>query len=151
MIKGLNHIGISVANLDRSIEFYKNLLGMEVTVNRVFEGPQYERLLALAGTRGTVALLKGPNAQVELFEFTRPSPKPGDPQRPVCDQGITHFCIEVSDIESEYERLRAAGVAFHCEPIEFSGMAKALYGRDPDGNVFELLELMSGAKPDDNL
>jgi catechol 2,3-dioxygenase-like lactoylglutathione lyase family enzyme len=150
MIKGLNHIGISVTNLDRSIEFYKNLLGMEISVRRIFEGPEYERLLALAGARGTVALLTGPNARVELFEFTQPDPKPGDPRRPVCDRGITHFCIEVSDIETEYERLRGSGVAFHCEPIGFSGVAKALYGRDPDGNVFEFLELMGGPKPDDN-
>ena len=148
MIKGINHIGISVSNLDRSIEFYRELLGLEVAVRRVFEGAQYERLLALRGTRGTVALLKSHNAQIELFEFTNPSPKPGDPNRPVCDHGITHICVEVTDIEGEYERLKAAGVTFHCNPLDFSGVAKAIYGRDPDGNVFELLEISKTARTD---
>lgn len=55
--------------------------------------------------------------------------------------GITHFCVEVSDIESEYERLKAAGASFHCPPLDFSGEAMATYGRDPDGNVFELLQM----------
>ena len=148
MIKGINHIGISVSNLDRSIKFYKDLLGMEVAVRRVFEGEQYERLLALPGTRGTVALLKSRNAQIELFEFTHPAPKPGDPDRPVCDHGITHICVEVADIEGEYYRLKDAGVAFHCDPLGFFGVAKAIYGRDPDGNVFELLEFSDAAPTD---
>ena len=83
--------------------------------------------------------------QFELFECQQPSPKHGDPKRPVSDHGITHFCIEVSDIDSEYQRLSAAGVPFHCPPLNF-GTAKATYGRDPDGNVFELLEMISGSK-----
>jgi catechol 2,3-dioxygenase-like lactoylglutathione lyase family enzyme len=141
MIKGLDHVGISVANLERSMEFYRDFLDMEVVVQEeTFEGELYDKILGLKGARGKVALLKKGNMQFELFEFSRPAPKPGDPQRPVCDHGITHFCIEVADIDSEYLRLKAAGVSFHCPPLDF-GTAKATYGRDPDGNVFELLEM----------
>lgn len=140
MLKGMNHVGVSVSNLDRSIAFYRDLLGMEVVVEGVFAGERYERILALKGASGKVALLKAANMQIELFEFSCPSPRRGDPQRPVCDHGITHFCIEVADIEAEYERLKSAGVTFHCQPLDFFGAAKATYGRDPDGNAFELLE-----------
>lgn len=138
MIKGMNHVGLSVANLDRSIGFYRDLLGMEVVVaSMVFEGPRYETILRLNGARGKVALLRAADMQIELFEFLHPLPRLADPHRPVCDHGITHFCIEVSDIDVVYERLQAAGVCFHSAPLDF-GTAKATYCRDLDGNVVEL-------------
>lgn len=142
MIKGMNHVGISVANLDRSLAFYRDVLGMEVVIAAPFAGENYEKVLALAVTRGRAALLqlKGTDMRVELFEFDSPTPKQADPVRPVCDHGITHFALAVEDIHSEYRRLQAAGVSFHCPPVMFSATAWATYARDPDGNVFELLE-----------
>ena len=74
-------------------------------------------------------------------------PRPKDPNYPVSDHGLSHFCIEVADIDGMYERLRTAGVAFHCPPLNFFGRAKATYGRDPDGNVFELHESSGTANP----
>src|ERR1700730_3929319 len=117
MIKGLNHVGISVVDLDRSLQFYRDLLGMAVVVQESFAGELYESILALRGVTGKVALLRLGNMQFELFEFAHPPPRPGDPNHPVCDHGITHFCIEVADIDGEYERLKGAGVSFHCAPL----------------------------------
>jgi glyoxylase I family protein len=147
MIKGMNHVGMSVANLDRSIAFYRDCLGMELVVKpTTFEGELYERILALEGVKGKVALLKTGNMQLELFEFAHPTPKPKDPNYPVCDHGISHFCIDVADVENVYARLKAAGVYFHCAPLNFFGEARATYARDPDGNVFELLEMSQAVK-----
>lgn len=139
MITGMNHVGVSVSNLERSIGFYRDLLGMEVVGRTTFEGERYELILGLRGARGKVALVRLGNLRLELFEFESPRPKPAEPNRPVCDHGITHFCLQVTDIQSEYVRLKAAGVPFHCPPQV--GTAIATYGRDPDGNVFELLEI----------
>jgi catechol 2,3-dioxygenase-like lactoylglutathione lyase family enzyme len=114
---------------------------MDVVVQGQFDGAQYAEILNLQEPRGRVALLKGAGLQLELFEFAHPVPKPGDAMRPVCDHGITHFCIEVMDIDREYKRFVEAGVVFHCKPLTFKRTGnKATYGRDPDGNVFELLE-----------
>lgn len=143
MIKGMDHVGISVSDLDRGLAFYRDLLGMEVVVQGAFDGEQYETLLNLRGVRGRVVLLRRGNFQIELFEFGHPDPKPSDSMRPVCDHGITHFCLEVTNIHEEYERLKAAGVHFHCPPLKFFGKAFATYARDPDGNVFELFEMIS--------
>jgi catechol 2,3-dioxygenase-like lactoylglutathione lyase family enzyme len=143
MIKGLNHVGISVEDLERSVVFYRDLLGMQVVVRTTFEGEHYERILQLKGAKGSVALLRRENFQVELFEFAEPTPRRAAPTYPVCDHRITHFCLEVSDLDGEYARLKAAGVSFHCPPLQFFGGAKATYGRDPDGNVFELLEMLA--------
>jgi glyoxylase I family protein len=143
MFVAMNHVGISVTNLERALAFYQEMFRMEVLGQSAFDGEPYEQVLALSGATGKAALLRSAdgNFQLELFEFDYPQPSCSDPNRPVCDHGITHFCIEVADIEREYERLRLAGTRFHCPPVIFPRTGnKATYGRDPDGNVFELWE-----------
>lgn len=135
-----NHIGISVSSLQRSISFYVRGLGMEVVRQGRFEGERFETILGLRGARGNAAMLRSDSVRLELFEFEHPTPQPARTDRPVCDHGITHFCIEVDDIETAYKRLLDAGATFHCPPLLFSGVTLATYGRDPDGNVFELLQ-----------
>jgi catechol 2,3-dioxygenase-like lactoylglutathione lyase family enzyme len=135
------HVGVSVADLTRSIAFYRDVLGMEVVVEGPFSDEKYGTIMGLEGATGRAALLQAGSARVELFEFSKPSPKPVNRDRPVCDLGITHFCLEVANVAALHERLKDAGVPFHCPPLEFSGTAVATYGRDPDGNVFELLQM----------
>jgi catechol 2,3-dioxygenase-like lactoylglutathione lyase family enzyme len=143
MIQGLwfDHVGLSVTNLDRAIEFYRDVMGFEFVTGREFSDARYEAIMNLKGAQGRVATLKAQNMQVELFEFFNPTPKGMDSSRPVCDHGITHFCMQVGNLDQTYETLKSAGVRFHCPPFEFVPGIKATYGRDPDGNVFELLEL----------
>jgi catechol 2,3-dioxygenase-like lactoylglutathione lyase family enzyme len=149
MIKGTNHVGISVADLDRSIKFYSDAFGMEVVAQIAFdektEEGRYERILGLKGAAGRVAVLKVGDTQLELFEFSNPVPRRADPSHPVCDHGISHFCLEVSDIEVICDRLKAAGASFHCPPLLFFGRTRATYVRDPEGNVFELIERVNSA------
>lgn len=140
MIKTINHVGISVADLDRSIRFYRDVFGMELVRQREFSGSLYESIMGLGRPQGRLAILQAGTARLELFEFSHPSPKSADSDRPVSDHGISHFCVEVGNVDQEYVRLKEAGVPFTCAPMDFSGIVKATYGRDPDGNVFELLE-----------
>jgi len=140
-IRGIPHVGISVTSLEQSIAFYRDVLGMELVAEpEEFAGEQYAAIMNLENVSGRAALLRCSNVEIELFEFLSPSPGPATLDRRVSDQGLTHLCLEVDDIEGEYGRLRNARVRFHCPPIDF-GTAKATYARDPDGNVFELLEL----------
>ena len=60
---------------------------------------------------------------------------------PGIDYGFVGDMDEKSIHPENIKRLMEAGVSFHCPPIDFSGIAKATYGRDPDGNVFELREI----------
>ena len=136
----LEHVGLSVVDLDRSIAFYREGLGLELLKESHFAGEQYSRLLRLPDVRGRVAVLRNAGVQLELFQFLHPEPARADGERPVSKHGITHFGISVDDIDGVYRRLEAAGALFHCPPLTFSGIAMATYGRDPDGNVFELLK-----------
>ena len=107
---------------------------------------QMNQITKLEASSGTLVILKAGNAFIELFEFATPEPMPSDPNRPVCDHGITHICLDVVDVDEEYERLKAAGMKFHCPPQDLAD-GRTTYGRDPDGNVIELLELKAQQSP----
>ncbi len=148
MIRGIHHTAISTVDLERSLGFYRDLLGFEEVMD--FTWPEgtadINRTHALDQTAARVVMLKAGNSMIELFQYTTPSPRRHDPARRVCDHGITHFCIDVDDIEAEYARLSGAGMAFHCAPVDY-GTVKCTYGRDPDGNVIELQEVKSRDEP----
>lgn len=145
MIRGFHHVGVSVVDIDRSIGFYRDLLGMEQACEVFpFEGPLYEQIMALPAPKGRMCVMAKNGLQLELFEFSHPKPGAKDANYPVADHGLTHFGVEVDDIDAAFARLTAAGVRFHAPVLQFPGGMKAAYGRDPDGNVFELLERSSG-------
>jgi catechol 2,3-dioxygenase-like lactoylglutathione lyase family enzyme len=142
MIQGIHHTAISTGDLDRALRFYRDLLGFEEVFSSAWEvgSEDVDRIVGLKDSSARVVMLKAGNACIELFQYETPRPKPGEARRPVCDHGITHLCLQVTDIDAEYERLKAAGMLFHCPPQAQSGL-RVTYGRDPDGNVVELLEV----------
>ncbi len=148
MIRGIHHTAISTGDLERSLRFYRDLLGFKVVYSSSWGvgSEAFDRITGLKDSSALLAMLKLGNACIELFQYASPKPKPGEPMRPVCDHGITHICVDVTDIDAEYERLKAAGVFFHCPPQGGRGL-RATYARDPDGNVVELLEVRDTSSP----
>lgn len=146
MIRGIHHVAISTGDAERMLRFYRDLLGFEVLSDTTWPRgtPVLDELVGLTDSSARSIMMRKGNACFELFQYHSPTPHPGDPRRPVCDHGITHFCIDVTDLSAEYERLRAAGMVFHCPPIDF-GPVRNTYGRDPDGNVIELQEVVDSA------
>lgn len=141
MLKGFHHAAISTPDLERSVRFYRELFGC--TVVREFGWPagipEADALTGLRNSSAKAVMLKLGDSFLEIFEFSSPTPKPGDPDRPACDHGITHICLEVRDSLAEYARLKQAGMRFHAPPQAQDG-GFVTYGRDPDGNIVELLE-----------
>jgi catechol 2,3-dioxygenase-like lactoylglutathione lyase family enzyme len=148
MIRGIHHTAISTADLERSVRFYRDLLGFEQAFTSGWErgDEKADKITGLRDSAARMVMLKAGNVCIELFEYSNPQPRPGDPVRPACDHGITHLCLDVRDIEAEYERLKAAGMVFHCPPQNM-GTVSATYGRDPDGNIVELLEVKDAHHP----
>ncbi len=141
MIKGFHHAAISTPDLDRCIRFYTETIGGEVAWEFGWEAntPEADAFTGLEGSACRAAMLKIGASFLEVFEFSAPA-QPGDAGlRPVHKHGISHVCLEVSDIQGEYERLRAAGMPFNTAPMSQEG-STLVYGRDPDGNVVELIE-----------
>jgi glyoxylase I family protein len=141
MMMRFHHAAISTPDLDRALEFYKGVIGCEEAWTFGWEAGSNDAdaLTGLKDSAARAAMLKLGDSYLEIFEFASPQPAPGDPQRPVCDHGITHICLQVTDLRAEYTRLRDAGMHFHSAPLtQDSGYV--IYGRDPDGNVVELIE-----------
>ena len=140
--KAVNHVGIATANIEKSIHFYRDLVGMtlEGPVTEVNDNPLYNHIFGLSHVRAKGAMLRLGDAQLELWEFDSPRGTAPPAMQPVTNPRINHICFEVADLDQEYRRLKAAGVPFHYPPQDF-GSAKAVYGRDPDDNVIELLQM----------
>ena len=148
MIERIQHMAISTPDLERALAFYRDLIGFEVMSDQTWEkgsraSANAERIMALEGVTTRAVMLHLGGTLLELFEFDSPTPAPSHPERPVCDHGFTHICLQVSDIDAEYERLERAGMRFHCPPQRIGRGTTVTYGRDFDGNVVELLEMGS--------
>jgi catechol 2,3-dioxygenase-like lactoylglutathione lyase family enzyme len=148
MIRGIHHTAISTGDLERAMSFYRDTLGFTLVMDHEWQRGtrNMDVTHALRDTAARVVLLRAANTMLEIFEYASPKPRPGDPERPLCDHGITHLCLEVDDIEAEFARLSAAGMHFHHAPVQNEG-AKMTYGRDPDGNVIELIEFQRENEP----
>ena len=148
MIRGIHHVAISTGDIDRLIVFYRDVIGMElVKVSGWAAGSEeVDAIVGLEGSSARAAKLRIGNSYLELSQYLTPEGAPQSPGRPVNDHGSTHFCLDVVDIDAEYERLSAGGMAFHCPPPPAAtsgpGAQRSTYGRDPDGNVIELQELL---------
>jgi catechol 2,3-dioxygenase-like lactoylglutathione lyase family enzyme len=151
MIKGVHHIAISTASLERLSRFYCDVLGFEPVFEADWEsgsemGKLCDNIIGINDTASKVAMVSKNGVIIELFEYRSPSPKPIATDWRPCDHGYTHICLEVEDLDTEYERLVKAGMTFHAPPpaVPVNGM-KAIYGKDPEGHVIELLEIVPAA------
>jgi len=143
MSHAFHHVAISTPNMERAVAFYRDLLGLEEISRTSWPAGslQINQVLGLEDSAATQVMLQGRNLCLELFQFSLPETLPEEGERPVNRHGITHFCLDVKGIDELYQRLLKAGVRFHVPP-QHLGAVKATYARDPDGNVFELQEIL---------
>jgi len=138
-----NHVGISVSDIERSIAFYRDMFGMQQLCDVFpFGDERVQAIMDIPGVTGRMCMIGKDNLQLELFEFTGGRAK--DANYPVSDHGYSHFGFEVDDVDATYARLKEAGVRIHSPVITFDGGIRAIYARDPDGNVFEALQPPAG-------
>lgn len=148
MLKGIIHVGLTVTDLERSVAFYRDILGLTYLGEMEMEGLETERLFQQKDCKARVAYLNGSPElaapPVELIQFVgqEPERQAGNLFR----TSISELCFAVEDIDREYLRLKDLGVEFLSEPQTFDsteygfGKSRAVYLRDPDGIVLELLQ-----------
>ncbi|MFB0978847.1 MAG: VOC family protein [Myxococcota bacterium] len=141
MILGVHHPAISVPNMEAAKAFYCGVLGFEPVMEIELPGgiEMMSRAFDLDEAGYKVLMVKKGNSCIELFEFTGDNVPAGDAKRRVDKHGITHICLAANDYQADYDTLQGAGVVFNTEPNGESPNRWA-YGRDPFGNVIELLE-----------
>jgi len=150
-IVGAHHTSFTVADLDLSLVFFRDRLGLEVVFVREVTDDYFGRIVGLPGCRVRAALLRVPGSahHVELFEYLTP---PGNPHRPrPCDPGSSHLSLLADDLPALHDRLRAEGVAFVSEPVRVDAGPNAggygVYLRDPNGVLIELFQPPRRANP----
>jgi catechol 2,3-dioxygenase-like lactoylglutathione lyase family enzyme len=141
MILGVHHLAVSTHDLPRFVDHYQRWFGFERCGEGGWEtgNERIDRMVGLPGSAARYEMIRLGNLYIEVFEYASPR---GEAVRPrMCDHGIIHMCLYCDDVFAEYERLTALGMEFNCPPGG-SGATRATYGRDCDGNVVELLQIV---------
>jgi catechol 2,3-dioxygenase-like lactoylglutathione lyase family enzyme len=141
MIEGIEHIALSVSDLDKSIEFYCKHLHCEVI--RIIEAgtnPLLGKVVGMPDCIARIAHLKsGPN-MLELFEYIKPRGEKIPLDHIQADNGFIHAGFRSSDVRNDYLKLVKEGVIFISEPVEFRKDVWICYFYGPDNEVCELRE-----------
>ena len=143
------HTGLTVSDLDRSIAFYRDLLGLELVAQWDSAEPYLRRVVGFPDAELRIALLRLPGSSsgasghhIELLEYRSPRGTRGDPR--TCNPGNAHVAFMVEDIDAAYAELSATGVRFKSVPVEITHGrnrgGKAVYFLDPDDITLELVQ-----------
>lgn len=127
--------------MGRFIDHYERWFGFERCGSGGWEAgnERIDRMTGLKDSAARYAMIRRGNLYIEVFQFNAPA---SDAVRPrMCDHGITHLCLYSDDVMADYERLKGLGMHFNCPPGG-SAATRATYGRDCDGNVVELLQIV---------
>jgi catechol 2,3-dioxygenase-like lactoylglutathione lyase family enzyme len=139
VISQIEHIGLSVSNLERSIAFYRDYLGLKVTrLIRAEPALGLGRVVGLPDATARIAHLQKGSTMLELFEYEQPRGRPIPSDHRQCDHGFIHLGFASSDAWADFCRLKTAGVNFINEPVEFRPGVWVVYFYGPDGEVCEL-------------
>jgi catechol 2,3-dioxygenase-like lactoylglutathione lyase family enzyme len=147
MILGIHHVAIHTRNFEKMRSFYAEAFGFEPNGPETSwsDSPALDSTIGVHGSASRVQLLKAGTCYLELFQYSAPKGRSDTPLRPF-DYGYTHFCVSVTDIGAEFERLKRLGMTFaHSQPVDL-GEIIAIYGKDPDGNIIEITEA-AASKP----
>jgi len=153
-LEAIHHAGLIVSDLDRSIYFYHDILGLPFANEPTpwFEGPGLEKGVGVENARlRQVCFWVGDKSQMELIEYDSQPTFLGGPV-PNNHRGAAHVCFRVEDIASKKAELEAKGVVFYSDvnvvdegPL--SGW-RWCYFSDPDGLALELVEIAYYNKDD---
>lgn len=143
MITRMNHTGFIVADLDKSVDFYTNVMGLKIVRRIERDGGPISQVLAYPDTHIKAALLglEGEEGHIlELIQYINPQ----SAERPTEERavlGASHLAFNVTDMQATFAKLLEAGAKELNAPVEVSPGRIVCYLQDPDGNWIELLDI----------
>lgn len=137
----IDHINISVTNLDVSASFFVDHFGFEIQDKQHLSGKWLDDVVGLSGVDATYVQLALPETEtkLELIEYHHPK---GVEEASVGHSnaiGFRHIAIAVDDIEQKVKTLLASGVHFFSEIQDYK-TKKLAYCQGPDGVIIELAQ-----------
>ena len=137
MIESLGHVGLSVSNMETSLHFYRDFLGMKVTMDLDISDDRIARVIGVPEAQCRIVHLQLGGGTLELFHYTKPAGTDSASTMRQCDRGLSHIGFEVDDFHAHIDQLRERNVEFLGEPVEFRPGVLVAYFRGPDGEVIE--------------
>ncbi|TVL44119.1 VOC family protein [Brachyspira hyodysenteriae] len=148
MLKEVMHIGLTVSDMERSINFYRDVLGLTLIGEALMEGEETDALFAMNDCKVKIAYLNGSDniiaPPIELLQFI--SPETIKDESKLNKISTSEICFRVDNIEKVYKHLIDNNVECLSSHQEFDftsygfSKSKALYFKDPDGIILELMQ-----------
>ena len=140
MFTRMDHVGISVKDMEKAIEFYREVIGMEVSLDREVDAP-LAQITGLEGARARIVHMRLGESIVELFDYKHPMGREPRPDHVQADYGLIHIGFMVEDFQNTYQNLKARGVQFLGEPVEIRPGVYVAYFRGIENEVCEMREI----------
>jgi catechol 2,3-dioxygenase-like lactoylglutathione lyase family enzyme len=138
IVKSVESVGMTVSDMDRSVEFFSKVLSFEKVSDVEVHGAEYEKLQSLVGLRMRVVRMKLGDELIELTEYLAPQGRPIPVDWRSNDHAFQHIAIVVSDMDKAYLQLRSHKVRHASTDtrfgIEQTAGIRAFYFKDPDGH-----------------
>ena len=151
LVKSVDAVGITVSDIDRSVEFFSKVLSFEKVSDIEVMGSEYERLQGVFGARMRIVRMRLGEEFIDLTEYLTPRGRPIPVDSRSNDQWFQHIAIVVSDMDRAYQQLRANKVQHTSTGPQripdwnkAAAGIKAFYFKDPDGHNLELIYFPSG-------
>lgn len=145
MISSIRHLAFVVSDLEKSLKFYSDILGLKIYRRFVEQGDFIDNLTGIKKVKLEWVKLIIPNGGlIELLQYhSHPDPdKQGSLSRSSSNRlGCSHIALTVKDLSKLHKKIISNGFSCKSEPlIAPGGKAKILYCHDPDGAILELIE-----------
>jgi len=145
VVTSIRHVGFVVKNIDVSLKFYVDVLGLEIYRRFTEEGDFIDSLTGIKDAKlEWVKLIIPKGGLIELLQYhSHPDPDESDGLgRSAANRlGCSHAALTITDLSKVYEDIRSNGYECKSEPLLApGGKAKILYCLDPDGAILELIE-----------
>jgi catechol 2,3-dioxygenase-like lactoylglutathione lyase family enzyme len=144
-ILAADHTGITVSNLERSLAFWREVLGFELSHTAHQTGEMAREITGVAGAEIKLAVVKAPGGhKIELLEYLAPSDRKQHVDLRPCDVGSVHVALIVDDLDAVLSAINASGwkVAGKPQTLQLGPNAgkRVVYVRDPDGTTIEFMQ-----------
>ncbi len=140
MFKRMDHVGLSVRNMEKVIGFYRDIIGMEKTLDREFDLP-LAKIIGIQGAKARVVHMKLGESIIELFQYHNPKGRESGFDRNQADFGLSHIGLIVDNFDETYRNLEKKGVRFLAEPVEIRPGVFVAYFSGAENEVCEMREI----------
>jgi catechol 2,3-dioxygenase-like lactoylglutathione lyase family enzyme len=144
-VRAVSHIAVGVADMDRALRFYRDVLGLRVADDRVQEFPSFDGGEQVRRRAVFLRWQEGPDASLLILDQRLPGPASGAPLS-LFQLGTHHFSFWVDDADAVMQRARAAGFPVtyphvadthdYGEPA--GGKVRSAFLQDADGNFVQV-------------